>query len=80
MGNKIKELGYFRSDYLASAVNGLIRFIDNGGTAKMICGIVSNYFQRCSYFVRMDAIMNYISCWHEYYFFYCPLVETLPKM
>jgi hypothetical protein len=34
-----RGVGYFRSDYLASASNGLISFIQNNGKAMMICGV-----------------------------------------
>lgn len=34
-----RGVGYFRSIYLVSAVNGLIKFIENGGRARMICGV-----------------------------------------
>jgi len=34
-----RGVGYFRSNYLSSAVNGLIKFIEHKGEAMMVCGI-----------------------------------------
>lgn len=34
-----RGVGYFRSDYLSFAARGLIKFVENGGKAMMICGL-----------------------------------------
>lgn len=34
-----RGVGYFRSDHLAAATKGLVKFIENGGKALIICGV-----------------------------------------
>lgn len=38
-----RGVGYFRSDYLTYAVRGLLKFVENGGKAQMICGVEFTY-------------------------------------